>query len=588
MGSAGRRLGSRGQSAPLGLALVFAVMIISTTAVVALGADAITSTQTQLDAERTEKSLTELNSKTALVALGQTDVQQVSLPASSSSTYRIDEDAGWMNVSYQNTTSGSRTTVFNESMGEVAYHGSDETRLAYQGGGVWRSSGDGTSVMVSPPEFHYRDATLTLPLVTVSGSGTIRDRASITHNRTTSHFPNTTRNANFTNPLEDGKVNVTLQSEYYRAWGGYFEERTDGDVTYHPDSSRVSIVLKVPAGPRKVRNAVAATSDSGSIKLSGNDAFTDSYTSADGDGYDASEAGDGGDLTTAGDVIVTGSAELNGNITSGGRVEFSSNSMTFNGDRVEWADAFDDKHGACSGSCSDEQISSFGDTTNINSHVDTQVDDLSSSNDNGGTIADDGVIDGTEGTTTLSAGRYHVDRIDLSDDVEFDTTGGNVIIGVENYVSLNTGNDITVSGPNQVKIYVKGESPASGGSADGYHFFTRASEIRTTGAVSERSTQVWIYGKDNLQARMEKKGSDKSKVTGVIYAPGGKTGTSRFEIWKSELYGGAVTSQVELEKGGRVHFDRALKQERTIPKDTSVVAITYLHISTNDVNITSN
>ncbi len=132
MGSAGRRLGSRGQSAPLGLALVFAVMIISTTAVVALGADAITSTQTQLDAERTEKSLTELNSKTALVALGQTDVQQVSLPASSSSTYRIDEDAGWMNVSYQNTTSGSRTTVFNESMGEVAYHGSDETRLAYQ------------------------------------------------------------------------------------------------------------------------------------------------------------------------------------------------------------------------------------------------------------------------------------------------------------------------------------------------------------------------------------------------------------------------------------------------------------------------
>ena len=560
-------------------------MIVSTTAVVALGADAITSTQTQLDVERTEKSLTELNSKTALVALGQTDVQQVSLPASSASTYRVDEDAGWMNVSYRNTTSGNRTTVFNESMGEVAYSASGETRLAYQGGGVWRSNGDGTSVMVSPPEFHYRDATLTLPLVTVSGDGLVRDRAVITPNRSERYFPNSTRN--FTNPLENGKVNITVRSEYYRAWGTYFEERTDGDVTYHPDSSRVSIVLKVPAGPRKVRNAVAATSDTGSIKLSGNDAFTDSYTSADGDGYDASEAGDGGDLTTAGDITVTGSAELNGNITSGGRVEFSSNSMTFNGDRVEWAEEFDDKHGACSASCSDEQIDSFGDTTNINSHVDTRVDDLSSSNDNAGTIADDGVIDGTEGTTTLSAGRYHVDRIDLSGDVEFDTTGGNVLIGVENYVSLNTGNDITVSGPNQVKIYIQGESAASGGSASGYHFFTRASEIRTAGGVSERSTQVWIYGKDHLQARMEKKGSDESRVTGVIYAPGGKTGTSRFEIWKSDLYGGVVTSEVELEKGGAVHFDRALTEERTIPKDTSVVAITYLHISTNDVNITS-
>uniref|UniRef100_UPI00300F629D DUF7289 family protein n=1 Tax=Haloarcula brevis TaxID=3111453 RepID=UPI00300F629D len=562
-------------------------MIVSTTAVVALGADAITSTQTQLDVERTEKSLTELNSKTALVALGQTDVQQVSLPASSASSYRVDEDAGWMNVSYRNTTSGNRTTVFNESMGEVAYRGSGETRLAYQGGGVWRSNGDGTSVMVSPPEFHYRDATLTLPLVTVSGDGLVRDRAVITPNRSERYFPNSTRNEEFTNPLENGKVNITVQSEYYRAWGTYFEERTDGEVTYYPDSSRVSIILKVPAGPRKVRNAVAATSDTGSIKLSGNDAFTDSYTSADGDGYDAAEAGDGGDLTTAGDITVTGSAELNGNITAGGRVEFSSNSMTFDGDRVEWAEAFDDKHGACSASCSDEQIASFGDTTNINSHVDTQVDDLSSSNDNAGTIADDGVIDGTEGTTTLSAGRYHVDRIDLSDDVEFDTTGGNVIIGVENYVSLNTGNDITVSGPNQVKIYIQGESAASGGSASGYHFFTQASDIRTTGGVSERSTQVWIYGKDHLQARMEKKGSDESRVTGVIYAPGGKPGTSRFEIWKSDLYGGVVTSEVELEKGGAVHFDQALKQERTIPKDTSVVAITYLHISTNDVNVTS-
>jgi len=586
MGNAERRLGCRGQSAPLGLALVFAVMIISTTAVVALGADAITSTQTQLDVERTEKSLTELNSKTALVALGQTDVQQVSLPASSSSGYRIDEDAGWMNVSYQNTTSGNRTTVFNESMGEVAYHGSDETRLAYQGGGVWRSNGDGTSVMVSPPEFHYRDATLTLPLVTVSGSGAISDGASISHNRTTSHFPNSTRNGNFTNPLEQKRVNITVQSEYYRAWGRYFEERTDGEVTFHHSSDKVSIVLKVPAGPRKVRNAVAATSGSGSIKMSGNGAFTDSYSSGDGDGYTASEAGNGGNLSTAGDVIITGKATLNGNITSGGRVEFSSNAMTYNGQRVEWATAFDDSHGNCNPpACSDEQIDSFAGPQNINSYVNTTVDGLQSSNDNAGTIADDGVIDGTEGTTTLSAGRYHVDKIDLSNDVELDTTGGDVVIGVEDYVDIDA-RTIEVSGPNEVKIYVRGANAVSKGGSD-YHFFSEDGDILTTGGVSENSSQVWIYGQDDMQARVEK-GSGGAKVTGVIYAPGGDAGSSRFEIRQSDFYGGVVTSEVELEQQGSVHFDQTLQQRRTIPKDTSVVAITYLHISTNDVNITSN
>ncbi len=117
-----------------------------------------------------------------------------------------------MNVSYQNTTSGNRMTVFNESMGEVAYHGSDETRLAYQGGGVWRANGDGTSVMVSPPEFHYRDATLTLPLVTVSGSGAIRDGASISHNRTRSYFPNSTGNEILNSLVKEFVVPIDYRS----------------------------------------------------------------------------------------------------------------------------------------------------------------------------------------------------------------------------------------------------------------------------------------------------------------------------------------------------------------------------------------
>ncbi|PYZ02850.1 hypothetical protein C8039_07580 [Halogeometricum sp. wsp3] len=83
--------------------------------------------------------------------------------------------------------------------------------------------------------------------------------------------------------------------------------------------------------------------------------------------------------------------------------------MTFNGDRVEWADAFDDKHGACSGSCSDEQISSSEIPPRATPDGEHPARRPIVVERQRGTIADDGVIDGTEGTTTLSAGSYHVD-----------------------------------------------------------------------------------------------------------------------------------------------------------------------------------
>ena len=143
---------NRGQSGPLGLVLVLALVIASTTAVVVVGAEAITTTQGRLDVERTENTMTQFDSKTALVALGQSSVQQVTLPASSGSTYEVRGNKGWVNITYTNA-SGNVTTIRNGSLGAVVYNGGG-TEIAYQGGGVWRADADGEAVMVSPPEFH--------------------------------------------------------------------------------------------------------------------------------------------------------------------------------------------------------------------------------------------------------------------------------------------------------------------------------------------------------------------------------------------------------------------------------------------------
>lgn len=268
MGIRAYRPGTRGQSGPLGVILVFAVVIASSTAVVALGAGAISNSESHLDVERTEKVLTQLDSQGALVALGRSRSQRVDLAATGSNSYGVHDQAGWMNISYENTT-GDRNTIFNTTMGAIVYEGSGETTLAYQGGGVWRSGEGNGSVMISPPEFHYREATLTLPLVTLSGDDSLGSRAVVTHNESTQYFPNTDLDPAFQNPLEGGKVNVTVHSRYYQAWGSHFDERTDGEVYYDHPNETVTIELTVPI--KAEFDNVVATTSSGGITVKGSD-----------------------------------------------------------------------------------------------------------------------------------------------------------------------------------------------------------------------------------------------------------------------------------------------------------------------------
>jgi hypothetical protein len=99
--------------------------------------------------------------------------------------------------------------------------------------------------MVSPPEFHYRDATLTLPVVLARGSGgaggsgassvTLREIPGSFDRR----YPDQGANYNggsppdraYTNPVQKGFIRIEVQSEYYEGWAEYFRTRTDGQVT---------------------------------------------------------------------------------------------------------------------------------------------------------------------------------------------------------------------------------------------------------------------------------------------------------------------------------------------------------------------
>lgn len=252
------------QSEPVAVVLLISITVLGSGVVVLFGADAIGATQETTDLGQAEHAMTQLDSKTSLVAHGSSDVQRVGLVRSNRGNLRIEEGA-WMRVRVIDGPNGNET-VMNASLGSVVYE-RGETTVAYQGGGVWRHRDNG-SMLVSPPEFHYKGGTLTLPLVLVrgetlsGGNAVVRQRGA-----STGRYPN--ESAGRLNPLDNGTVNVTVSSTYYRAWGRYFEERTSGNVDVDHGNQSVTIKLITPFD-EGFDNAVAATQQGG-ITVNGND-----------------------------------------------------------------------------------------------------------------------------------------------------------------------------------------------------------------------------------------------------------------------------------------------------------------------------
>jgi hypothetical protein len=243
--------GDRSQSETLGVVLLLGLTILSVGALVAYGGAAIDDTEQTVDMQSAEHALSQLDSKVSLVALSEADRQSVSLGRARQGSYSVHPDNGHITIRHNdwNNENGSEL-IYTESLGEVRYENGDRV-LAYQAGGVWRAQEGGGSVMVSPPEFHYRDMTLTLPIIKLSGEGSSASAASAnvaSESFPTPIYPNTSDNYTdseraFTNPVQNGTVQIAVQSEYYEAWGSYFETRTDGNVTTYASNETAVLEL---------------------------------------------------------------------------------------------------------------------------------------------------------------------------------------------------------------------------------------------------------------------------------------------------------------------------------------------------------
>ncbi|AOW80442.1 hypothetical protein HTSR_1265 [Halodesulfurarchaeum formicicum] len=242
---------TRGQSETIGFALILGFTLISVGAIAAYGGATLDTTQAQIGAQNAEHAMSQFDSRASMVALGRSDIQTVNFGAGQQGTYTVDPDAGSIRVTHEDQETNDTTVFYDEPLGTVRYT-DDDTEIGYQGGGVWRM--DEGSVMLSPPEFHYRKSTLTLPIIRISGQGSVAGNPRGVVRQpvpSTVIFPNesaTLKNSSekWVNPVGGGIVTVTVESTYYRAWGEYFRTRTSGEVSIDGENETAAVELVAP------------------------------------------------------------------------------------------------------------------------------------------------------------------------------------------------------------------------------------------------------------------------------------------------------------------------------------------------------
>ncbi|PSP97071.1 hypothetical protein BRC94_11040 [Halobacteriales archaeon QS_5_70_17] len=264
----------RAQASTVGVALVIGMTLLGATAVVTLGAVAYDDGKDRSDVERAEQSMAQFDSRSAQVALGEDSTQRLAL-GRSDGTYTVDPDAGHLKIKHVNYDGSSNETVYETDLGAVYYRNGDR-EIAYQGGGVWRTDdADGNARMVSPPEFHYRAATLTLPVVVVQGSASAAGApTAVMEQRTAAvaKYPNASATYSngdeYLNPAKGGSIHVTVTGEYYEGWADYFDQRTDGTVVSVNDTEQ-SVTAKLITLGNQGQFAVPSDDGSDEVEVRG-------------------------------------------------------------------------------------------------------------------------------------------------------------------------------------------------------------------------------------------------------------------------------------------------------------------------------
>lgn len=570
------RRASRGFVPVLGVVLLVGIVVLGMVLLVSTGGPAISDARDTARTSAAEHALGQFDAVASGVALGSEDDATGSIDFGTTghnSGVRTTDDS-WIRVDIVNATTGQTdAVVVNQTLGGVVYRNGDTT-VAAEGGGVWRSDATG-STMVSRPEFHFNNNTLTLPIIAIDGAQSLGRTVDIQRaGAPTRAYPDPSRN--LSNRVPEGKVAVTVHSEYYEAWGRFFERSTNGIVRYDHDAQTATVTFLAMPTESGLEPGIIATSGSGEVRLGGNSIYIDSYNSRQGT-YSKTK-GSQGTITAVNDVVATGDSNVEGDVRSGAVVDLSG-TTDING-TVYWTDNYDPDGAAVSGG--DVQIDGVATIEPIDGYVENTVAAARQSNNNSATT----VISGNRitGSGTLNAGTYYLEDLVLEsgDTLDIDTTDGDVTIAVEETVSIvGKGTQaskearINVIGNGTVTVFVLGDDSVD----------LEVGKNAKVDVPKQRSTQFRVYGTQAFDAELT---SDKSPgkilFEGVIYAPAGYAGTGSITIGQAKYFGAVVTGELTVKQGAEIHYDRALADER-FPRAPTVSRIEFMHVAVHNVTV---
>jgi len=220
-------MGERALSPVLGLLLLVGITAIASVSIFVAGATLTDSVQSGAEEEQIERSMTEFAATADAIAIGESDQGSYAIEGISEGSQIIDTDAGHIELWIENGT--DTETILDDDLGEMRYETDQGTVFSYQGGGVWRSDGDGNSRMVRAPSFHYRndnDPTVTFRHVQVNEPTGAPTSGTITSSTEVDRYPT----ADDSNPVDQGTVYGEIESEYCTGWEQFFRDRTDSAV----------------------------------------------------------------------------------------------------------------------------------------------------------------------------------------------------------------------------------------------------------------------------------------------------------------------------------------------------------------------
>lgn len=268
----------RGVSEVVGYVLLVGLVLTSSGIAIVIGSQAIGGLQAESDAVAARPVLEELDAELTSVAASSD---------ASSTTFDFSGVAGrTAGVSGPGgNTGGSQTvgeqlsvqrdgsfnvTVFavdgtrcsaESDLGTVRFE-EDSRVVAYEGGGIWERSPSGGSAMVTAPDVSFREGSLDVSLVNITGHMNSGE-TTVTFNQTATRLKNAAHENELANCASVDRVEITVNSTFADAWGEYLAEQTGATANEIADDS-VRLELTSTELPRRVdmeRNRVVNVSN---------------------------------------------------------------------------------------------------------------------------------------------------------------------------------------------------------------------------------------------------------------------------------------------------------------------------------------